>query len=216
MTDTEFYQTLVTKTGKVSALKVKDESLASLCYSLMMAQVTLNALDALAFSEHKGEFDEVFHHYVPRSIVGQGQYLAQLNHVLDHFKPQNPSPYKTLTKAVFAAAKYLSPYASYADYKAKVLEKCTDEKTTLSFLENFRLQASLPKMYFWKTCAFFYNQGILEVPSLTSASKDTLIEAFSLPDENVALYQKVIALSKANNVSVTEINQRLAKISAHA
>lgn len=216
MTDNEFYTMLVSKTGKVALPDFSNVSLSSLCYSLTMNQVTLRVLENCSFGDHKGQFEEVFHHYVPRQIVGQGQYLAQLNHVLEAFQPESPSPYKDLTKAVFLSAKYLSAYSSVDDYKAKIQEQVNKEKDVKIFLEKFRLLSSLPKMYFWKACSFFSSNGILEVPSLTPAGKDILIKAFSLSDENGALYQKVLDLSKENNVSVYEINLRLAKLSRHA
>lgn len=209
MTETEFYKQLCAETEEVVDLFDQVESLEDLCFSLALHQLTEKNLADVDFEENEEKFRQVFFSYNPRSIVGVGQYLAQLNHVLDVFKPERPSPYKNITKAVFLSAKYLSPYSSYSDYRDKIRALCPDEKSTLAFLENFRLEAGLPKMYFLKTCDFFSVNGILDVPVLTPSSKKILQDSFSLPDENETLYKKVLAIAKAGDTTPFEINARL-------
>lgn len=216
MQEIEIYQDLLNKTKDVKIEKRKCMfNISDLCFLLSFLQVSSLTLQEVDFENHKDEFKEIFENYYPRQILHNGQYLAQLNRVLDHFKPKNPSPYKKLTQAVFLTARFFGRYDSFEAFRKEVYLSCVDEASTLSYLVNFRKLSSLSSIYFLKTCMFFEKSGLLDIPLVTKKAKEYLLPLFGIEDENEALYKKMISLCRKNNITCHELNDRIEALNQH-
>ena len=146
MTLREFYTGVKEKTGDMSfSMMWEIKDLSSLCYYLSLVQLPEELLNEVGFIKNKKEFDEVFENFDPRKILHHGQYLSQLNYVLDYFVPEKITPYKKLTQTVFQTAKMLSKYRSADEFISEVNKECSekDDKKTFEFLNSFRLQYAL-------------------------------------------------------------------------
>ncbi len=215
MTDEEIYLDLVEKTKDVKIEKVKGMyNISELCFLLGTLLVSQETLHQVGFSQHKEEFAQLFEDYYPKKILHNGQYLSQLNRVLDHFKPENPSPYKKVTQAFFLTARYFSRYDSFESFRKEVYLSCTDEKSTLDYLKNFRKTSGLSLAYFGKTCTFFSKSGLLDVPIVSKESKDYFLPLFDIPDENDLLYKRLVSFAKKNHISCHELNRRIETLHA--
>lgn len=210
MTDEEIYLDLVSKTKDLKIEKKKGMyNISELCFLLGTLLVSKETLEQVAFSKHEEEFKKLFEDYYPKKILHNGQYLAQLNRVLDHFKPENPSPYKKVTQAIFLTARFFSRYDSFESFRKEVYLSCTDEKSTLDYLKNFRKTSGLSLAYFGKTCQFFSQSGLLDVPVVNKKSKDYFLPLFEIEDENDLLYKRMMSFAKKNHISCSEVNRRI-------
>lgn len=210
MTHLEIFQDLIAKTQSYKPEKRKGIfNISELCFLLASLQVTKETLDQIHFEEHKEEFKTLFEDYYPRALLKHGQYLAQLNRVLDHFKPQNPSPYKKFTQAVFLTAKYFSHYDSFEAFRKEVYLTCVDEDSTLEYLKNFRKESKLSSMYFVKTCMFFETAGFFDIPIPSKKAKEYLLPKMEIEDENEKLYKRMLHLAKSNKITCHELNKRI-------
>lgn len=215
MTELEIYNDLVSKTNDMKVTKVKPIfNIAELCSLLAYLQVTKETLNQVDYEHHKEDFARLFEDYRPRVLLKHGQYLAQLNRVLDFFKPVNPSPYKKVTQAVFLTAKYFSHYDSFEAFRREVYLECVDQDSTMKYLMNFRKKSGLSLAYFVKTCTFFENAGFFDIPLVTKKAKAYLLPLFDIPDENEVLYKKMISLAKANHITCHELNVRIERLDA--
>lgn len=213
MTDKEIYDLIVEKTKD---LKIKEvvpmTGLNQLCELLSIIQVTSATLSLIDFESKKEQFQVLFENYEPKKVMKNGKYLAQLNRVLECFSPQNPSPYKKLTQAIYLSARFLSHYDSLGDFRKEVYLSCKDENSTYQYLFRFRNFSSLSSLYFVKTCAFFEKSGLLDVPLVTKKAKEILLPLFGIQDENEVLYKKMISLCRKNNITSHELNCRIEAI----
>ena len=215
MTDEEIYLDLVEKTKDLKIEKVKGMyNISELCLLLSTLLVSKDTLQQVGFSKHEAEFAKLFEDYYPKKILRNGQYLSQLNRVLDHFKPENPSPYKKVTQAIFLTARYFSRYDSFESFRKEVYLSCTDEKSTLDYLKNFRKTSGLSLAYFGKTCTFFSESGLLDVPVVSKECKDYFLPLFGLVDENDLLFKRLSSFIKKNHISYHELNRRIEALHA--
>lgn len=210
MTYQEIYQDLLSKTKDIKIEKRKGIfNIGQLCFLLASLQVSDTTLSQIEFEKNKEVFQNLFEDYYPKAIVKHGQYLAQLNRVLDAVKPKNPSPYKKFTQAVFLTAKYLSHYASFEDFRKEVYLTCVDENSTLEYLKKFRITSNLSSMYFVKTCMFFEKAGFFDIPIPSKKAKEYLLPLLEIEDENEKLYKKMLSLVKNNHITCYELNRRI-------
>ncbi len=215
MTDEEIYLDLVSKTKDLKIEKKKGMyNISELCHLLGILLVSKETLEQVEFFKHEEEFKKLFEDYYPKKILHNGQYLAQLNRVLDHFKPENPSPYKKVTQAIFLTARFFSRYDSFEAFRKEVYLSCIDEKSTLDYLKNFRKTSGLSLAYFGKTCQFFSESGLLDVPVVNKKSKDYFLPLFEIEDENDLLYKRMMSFSKKNHISCSEMNRRIEALHA--
>ena len=215
MNNIEIYQDLVSKTRNVRITKMKAIfNISELCSLLGYLQVSKETLDQVDFENHKEDFARLFEDYYPRVLLKNGQYLAQLNRVLDFFKPTNPSPYKKITQAIFLTAKYFAHYDSFESFRKEVYLACVDEESTLKYLADFRKTSGLSLAYFVKTCTFFEKAGFFDIPLVTKKAKAYLLPLLDIPDENELLYKKMMSLAKSNHISCHELNVRIESLDA--
>lgn len=210
MTDKEIYDLILEKTKDFKVTEVVPMTgLNQLCELLSIIQVTSATLSLVDFESKKEQFRVLFENYEPRKVMKNGKYLAQLNRVLECFSPQNPSPYKKLTQAVYLTSRFLSRYDSLEDFRKEVYLSCKDESSTYQYLFQFRNVSSLSSLYFVKTCVFFEKSGLLDVPLVTKKAKEILLPLFGIQDENEVLYKKMISLCRKNNITPHELNCRI-------
>lgn len=212
MTLREFYTGVKEKTEDMSfssMWEIKD--LSSLCYYLSLVQLPEELLDEVGFIKNKKEFDEVFENFDPRKILRHGQYLSQLNYVLDYFVPEKITPYKKLTQTVFQTVKMLSKYRSVDEFINEVTKECPekDDKKTFEFLNSFRLKYALPSMFFNTTCYFFSKTGILDIPYLNQGIKNTLFKELVVDEDNYACFHLLSLIIKISNDCGYEVSQRI-------
>jgi hypothetical protein len=215
MTNIEIYNDLVSKTEGFKISKQKAIfNISELCFLLGSLQISEETLHQVDFENHREDFAKLFEDYYPRALLKNGQYLAQLNHVLDFFKPENPSPYKKVTQAFFLTARYFAHYDSFEAFRKEVYLTCVDEESTLKYLMDFRKTSGLSLAYFVKTCTFFEKAGFFDIPLVTKKAKAYLLPLFEIPDENELLYKKMKALAKANHITCHELNERIQALNA--
>lgn len=210
MTYEEIYQDLKNRTKDLKIPKRKGIfNIAELTKLLAFLQVSEQTLESVDYKEHEKEFSDLFEDYYPRQLLHNGQYLAQLNRVLDHFKPKNPSPYKKLTQAVFLTARFFSRYDSFDSFRKEVYLECTDDSQVLGYLENFRKKSNLSGIYFVKSCIFFEKAGFFDIPIVSRKAKDYLLPLLGIEGSNEALFAKMRDIATANHVTCHELNMRI-------
>lgn len=210
MTNEEIYNDLLKKTKNLKIKNVqKVTKMSDICEILSYVLVTENTLDGVDYDIQKLDFAILFECFEPKKIVGHGTYLKQLQRVLEYFKPENPSPYKNMTQAIYQTARFLSHYNSFDDFAKEVSSNCLDTASTYQYLMNFRKESSLSSLYFVKTCTFFEKTGLLDIPIVSKKAKEYLLTKFDIPDENEILFKKMISLCKENGISCHELNERI-------
>lgn len=210
MTYEEIYQDLKGKTANLKIPKRKGIfNIAELTKLLAFLQISEQTLESVSYKEHEKEFSELFEDYYPRQLLHNGQYLAQLNRVLDHFRPKNPSPYKKLTQAVFLTARFFARYDSFDSFRKEVYLECKDDSQVLRYMEDFRKKCNLSGIYFVKSCIFFEKAGFFDIPLVTKKAKDYLLPLLGIEDSNELLFGKMKAIAAANHVSCHELNMRI-------
>ncbi len=215
MTNVEIYQDLLSRTADVKVTKQKCiYNIAELCSLLGYLQVSKETLDQVDFEHHKDDFAKLFEDYHPRAVLKNGQYLNQLNRVLEFFKPENPSPYKKITQAIFLTSRYFSHFDSFEAFRKEVYLSCVDEESTLKYLVDFRKTSGLSLAYFVKTCTFFEKAGFFDIPLVTKKAKEYLLPLLDIPDENELLYKKMISIAKSNHITCHELNVRIEALNA--
>lgn len=211
MTLREFYTEVKGNTDNLSFTPMWEvDSLSSLCYYLSLIQLPEDIIREVSFEDRK-RFQEVFEGFEPKKILRHGQYLSQLNYVLEYFLPENISPYKKLTQTVFLTAKMLSKYKSLEDFQKEIQEKCPekDDKKTFEFLNSFRLDYSLPNMFFNTTCLFFSKTGLLDIPYLNQSIKSVMHQHLDVDEDNYALFHILCLIIKISNDCGYEVSQRI-------
>ncbi len=211
MTLREFYTEVKAKTEDMSFSPMWEvDSLSSLCYYLTLVQLPEDVIKEVGFMDRE-RFDEVFENFEPKKILRHGQYLSQLDYVLEAFLPENISPYKKLTQTVFLTAKMLSKYRTLDDFSKEIQEKCPekDDKKQFEFLNSFRLEYSLPNMFFNTTCLFFSKTGLLDIPYLNQRIKNVTHDNLVVGEDNYALYHILSLIIKISDDCGYEISQRI-------
>ncbi len=210
MTELEVFTDLMNKTKDyVLEERVSCESLSDLCFLLSYSQVTSQTLEEVDYYEHEEEWNQLFEDYEPKAVLKNGPYLVQLNRVLDHFEPERPSAYKKIVQAILSASKYLAKFLSFEHFRKELYLTCSNSDKTLEYLKQFRKESNISNMYFVKTCSFFEQSGLLDVPVVSKQAKDYLLPLFEMEDENEKLYKKMLSLAKNNHISVYELNMRI-------
>lgn len=209
MTINEIGNNLLEKTKDLPIQElVPAKSMEDLFRLLMLAQLTKENIETLEFYKTEETFEKVFYDYDLKKIL-KGRYVDLLERVLSTFQPEKTACYKKIAKAGYQASKYLIRFSSLEDYKKQLIIKCLDDEKTLAFLLDFRFEASLAEMYFHKTCSFFQNSGLLDVPIVDKKSKDYLLPLLQIADDNVLLYKQMLSLSRFLSISCYELNQRI-------
>lgn len=216
MTLREFYSDVLKKTeGMEFAPMAEIPDLSALCYELIRIQLSKEVLEELSFEKEKNLYYEVFSGFNPKAILRRGQYLSQLNYVLETFLPSNITPYKKLAQTVFLSAKALSRFSSLDDFVKEVSSQCPekDDRKTFDFLSGFRLTFGLPSMFFNTTCLFFSRTGLLDVPYLTKDIKRILFEKLTMEEDNASFFHILSLLMKISDSCGYEVSQRLERYS---
>ncbi len=211
MTLREFYTEIKEKTEDASFSPMWEiDDLSSLCYYLSLIQLPEDVVKEVDFLNRK-KFGEVFEDFEPKKILRHGQYLSQLNYVLDTFLPENISAYKRMTQTVFLTAKMLSQYRTLDEFSEEIQKKCPekDDKKQFEFLNSFRLEYSLPNMFFHTTCLFFSKTGLLDIPYLNTGIKRILHEKLVVDEDNYALFHILCLIIKISDDCGYEISQRI-------
>lgn len=182
-----------------------------ICNQLSFVQLMPSTLKDVRFDLHYGEFALLFEEYDPYKIRKNGSYKDQLDRVLKVFPPVSPSAYKKITKAVFLSAKFLSSYDSVESFEKEVFEASKDEKERFQYLNDFRLKSHLSSMYFNRTCRFFQESGLLDVPYLSKEVKEKARKVFSLEDDNEKLFFALLHKAKEEKISCKERQDQLLK-----
>jgi hypothetical protein len=209
MNNVQFYKWVLSKTLE---LKIKPvvrlNSDSNYLKLLIETQLTDENLKELQWFSNQKQFKEALHSFNPMEIVKEGKYLNFLDRVLDIFEPENVSVYKKLTKIAFQSSKYIVSSGGLISLNEKI-EAIKDYDELLTFIDGFRKESGLQDMYFIKTCRFFQNSGLLDIPVPNAHAKDILIEKMSLVDDNKEIFGKLIDILDENNISGFELNQRL-------
>ena len=210
MTDQEIYEELVEQTKDfVYRPSKKIDTLSDLCFLLSHIQVSNQVLEQIEYEKNKAEFRRLFCGYDPKKIIKNGKYVVQLNRVLEVFKPTRKTPYKDYVQAVMASSKYFSKQASFESYRKEIYLLCSNQDKTFQFLSDFRKKSSISEMFFVKSCLFFSESGLFDIPVLSKKAKAFFLPRFNLPDENEKLYFRLIQFAKKNNISCNELNKRV-------
>lgn len=198
--------------------QVKVTDLKSLCKQMVLIQIPDNVLKELDFKNREKEFDEIFASFEPGKILKNGQYLSQLNRVLDYFTPTKLSPYKKITMVVGLTARSLARFETLDDFKKEIYLKNAnnDEKETFDFLNTFHNEYSLPGMFFNKACLFFSMTGILDVPYLNDKIKSVLRENLQVSEENLVCFHTVRKLADELSITNYQMSQFLEKYTPNA
>lgn len=178
---------------------------------LSLAQLTSENIEDISFYKEEKRFAAILENYDYKMVLKKYKYLDLMNAILDEFKPTRKEPYKKLAKAFMASAKYLIHFQDFENYKKHLALKCNNVEHTLIFLRDFRLNASLPSMFFNKTCRFFQETGLLDIPYVSDSAKRFLMEEYNYPDNNEELYLALYGISKDNHIRCYELNDRLEK-----
>lgn len=207
MKEIDFYNFLLeSNNGELYTQRETINSLEDLTFFLISIQLKDDVFKDVNFKDNKAVFSDIFESYSPKAIVKNGRYLAQLNLVLDRFKPLKLLPYKKFTKTTYLTSLYLSKFNDLDAYKDYLKKNCFDEKSTLEFLKQFRINASLPSMYFLKTLKFFSNSSLLDIPYLDEDIKKILIDKLTLDNDNIELYKEILYISHKNNITISYLN----------
>ena len=192
---------------KKSLIPVK--SMNELFRDLTLAQLTKENLEDIGFNKEEKRFSALLEGYDYKKILKKYKYVDLMTKILDEFKPIRKEPYKKLAKAVFASAKYLIKFPDFENYKKHLALRCNNEEHTFEFLDQFRLNASIPAMLFNKTCLFFQRSGLLDVPYVSLASKRFFMDEYNYPNNNAEIHQAMVSLAKDNHIRCYELNDRL-------
>lgn len=212
MNEKEIYERLVSLSSNYSRKKIESLNISSLCFKLASFQITEKTFKEISFDDYEIEFYNFFEGYYPKKILKNGQYLAQLNRLLETFPNNNHSAYKKIMQAIYSTSKYLSHFSSIEDFEKNVKDECKDVESTLSFLSNFRNISHLQNMYFIKTCKFFSTTNILDIPIPDKKAKKILLPLLNIEDDNKKIYLAMIKIAKSNNISLHELNERISYI----
>lgn len=212
MNEIEIYKKIVSLSSDYKPKKQEVMNISSLCFTLASFQVRDKTMVEIEFKEHEIEFYNLFEGYYPNKIIKNGQYLSQLNRVLTTFPTRNYSPYKKFTQAIFLTAKFLSHYTSFEAFKKEIQAICIDDKSTMNFMLDFRKVSNLSNMYFIKTCKFFSETWILDVPVPDAKAKKILLPLLMIEDDNKKLYQAMNRIAKSNEITLHELNERIQTI----
>lgn len=185
------------------------KSLNEVFLQLSLAQLTEENIQAISFEKEKARFARLLEGFDYKMILKKYQYVELMNLILDEFKPTRKEPYKKLAKAVFASAKYLIRFQDFDHYKKHLALRCNNEEHTFEFLEQFRMNASIPSMLFNKTCLFFQKTGLLDVPYVSLNAKRFFMEEYNYNNNNAEIYLAMVSLAKDNHVRCYELNDRL-------
>ena len=177
--------------------------------SLTLAQLTKENISDIGFEQEEKRFRMVLEDYDYKKILKKYHYVDLLGKIMDEFHPVRKEPYKKLAKAVFAAARYLIRFQDLPNYRKHLALRCNNDEHTYEFLEGFRLNASIPSMLFNKTCLFFQQSGLLDVPYVSASAKRFFMDEYNYPNNNAEIYHAMVSLAKDNHIRCHDLNDRL-------
>lgn len=211
MTDQEILDELTKATSTLTVAPVVPVAdLKALYHQLVLCQLTAENLTELDFVAKAADFKAVLFADDYKSVIKGKGYADYLKLVLDKFKPTKTGPYKKFAQIAYRSAKYLMGYPSLDSYKKHVSAGLhSGDDHGLSYLNSFRHESSLSGMFFVRTCRFFQQSGLADVPVPESAAKAYLMPRLSLPDDNGKIYLALYQLAKAGHLSCAELNQRI-------
>jgi hypothetical protein len=211
MTNEEILDELTKTTAAlvpVPVVPVKD--LKELYHQLVLSQLTAENLEELDFTGKAEDFKAVLFADDYKAVIKGKGYADYLKLVLDKFKPAKTGPYKKFAQIAYRSAKYLMGYPSLDSYKKHVTSGLrSGDDHGLSYLDSFRHESSLSGMFLVRTCRFFQQSGLGDVPVPDSAAKAYLMPRLTLPDDNGKIYLALYQLAKAGHCSCAELDQRI-------
>lgn len=181
----------------------------TLCKQLSFVQLRDETKKQVRLDIHEAQFQLLFEDYDPFRIRKNGSYLSQLERVLKVFSPSSPSPYKKVTKAVFLSARYLSSFESAEAFLKEVKKNTADDKSRYLYLDSFRVKSHLSSMYFNRTCKFFKDCSILDVPVLDKEYKEKAMKVLHLKDDKEEIFLSLLSLRKKEKKSSDEIKKEI-------
>ena len=185
------------------------KSMNEIFKQLSLAQLTKENLEDISYFKEEKRFSCILENYDYKMVLRKYKYVDLMNALLNEFKPTRKEPYKKLAKAFMSTAKYLIRFQDFNNYRKHLNLRCNNDEHTLIFLKEFRLNASLPSMYFNKTCCFFQQTGLLDVPYVNENAKRFLMDEYNYPDNNEELYISLLSIAKDNHIRCYELNDRL-------
>lgn len=209
MNDKQFFEEVMERSADKTYDLHPIKNISKLMRLLLIYQMTDENLKELTFYTNEKKIKTFLADYDPIAIRKIGSYTDLLYMGYEYFGEAKKALVKKLCHAASLAARYLSQYQTLADYKKELYLICVDEETTFDFLLNFRKISSLPSMYFLKTTAVFGESGLLDVPDLNKRVKAKMMEAFDLPDDNKAIYKRLIHIARDHQISAYELSKRI-------
>lgn len=210
MDNLDIYEDILDHTEKYTKRTLKPaKTMKDIFLALTLAQLTEENIADISFLKEERRFSKVLENYDYKLILKKYKYVDLMNCVLDEFKPTRKEPYKKLSHAAYLAAKYLIRFQDFDHYRKHIALRTNSDEHTLVFLRDFRHTASLPSMFFNKTCLFFQKTGLLDIPVVNQNSKRFMMEEYNYPDNNEEIFLSLVSICHDNHIHGYELNDRL-------